>query len=88
MLHFTYLTFPTLVCRLYIPTSSLVLLIIFLIYYHDRWFHFRMVGLRPNINQPRLTIVRFLNGWDLNRTNMDHPNTELVRYSSIHFIVL
>ena len=30
--------------------------------------------------------VLISNGWDLNRTLMDHPNTELVRYSSPHCI--
>ena len=35
-----------------------------------------------DIKQPRLTIVLFSNGWDLNRTSMDHLNNELVWYSS------
>ena len=31
-------------------------------------------------------MVRNLNGWVLNRTTMDHPNSERVRYSSLHCI--
>ena len=34
----------------------------------------------------QVNYVRFSNGWDQNRTTMDHPNTELVRYSSPHCI--
>ena len=33
------------------------------------------------------SLVRFSNGWDQNRTTMNHPNTELVRYSSPHCII-
>ena len=32
--------------------------------------------------------VRIWNGWDLNGTTLDYPNTELVRYSSPHCILM
>ena len=39
------------------------------------------------IKRPRLTKVRFSNGWDLNRTTIDHQNSVRVRNSIPHCIL-